>query len=257
MRANGNRELDKRLDATCGLQGDFQTGFGKTVNKAIPRILAVCGPQSPELSSQADGQSPLGHLCKAFGHRVAAYAVGNLDELTRSIGFLGAIAYLPGQQPGPLVVHISVDGDSGGMEIGPDKAPWNRLTETLSKLFVDLESYADPIVLVLATRGAGETEFSGVLTQRGDPTTPFPRHRFRIVEQTPRWVDSMVLWSLFYGEVTEIDFSAHCLQGLPNLRRLDTRLQQLGLGSFSYFGTPTAPPSNPPRTGEPPNADVR
>ena len=213
------------------------------MNKAIPRVLAVCGPGGPELSCQADGQWPLQHLCKAFGHQVAIYPVGNLNELTRTIRFLGAVAHLPKYRAGPLVLHVSIGGDSRGMEVGLDKAPWNKLTLTLSKLLIDLESYPEPIVLVLAARGAGETEFSGLLPQPCDSATRFPRHHFLIVEQADRWVDTMVFWSLFYGEVAEIDFTLQTLKGLPNLRRLDSRLQQLKFGKLSYFGAPVAPGS--------------
>ena len=209
--------------------------------KAIPSVLAMGGPGCPELSNNSDGRAPLEHICKIFGYQVATYTVGNLNEFHRTIKFIGAIAHLSDRGEHPLVVHISFDGDLDAIEIGPDRANWKQLTPMISELFGDLESYPGPVVLVLAARGAAKTQLTGLLQQQVDAAAHLPRHVFLFVERVPRWIDTILAWSLFYAEATEIDFTAHSVVDLPGVRRLHLRLRRLGLGKPLYFGRCVAP----------------
>ena len=109
------------------------------------------------------GKRPLEHVCRLFGYRVAIYPVGNLNELRRTIKFIGAITRLPEFDGDPLLVHISVDGDLDGMEIGPHRATWEQLTLMISGLFGDLDSYSGPVVLVLSAPGPSAEELTGLL----------------------------------------------------------------------------------------------
>lgn len=213
------------------------------MNGSIPRILAVCGPDRPELSGRAGGRPPLELLCKAFGFRAATYPVGSLIELTRTIGFIGNVAHLPGCEGTPLIVHVGIDGDSRGMRVGPDKAAWGRLNPMIAQLFADLESYAGPFVLVLAAAGASDTDLAGALDRHRESAAGHPRHLFATVASNSSRDDAMLAWSLFYAEARRIDFSARSLKDLPNLQRLQLRLQRLGLAIPSYYNDATAGPS--------------
>lgn len=205
----------------------------------MPRVLGVFGHHAPESSGKATGRAPLEHLCNAYGYKAATFAAGDLEELIRTIRYLGSAARLPECQGSPLLVHIGVCGDTDGMAVGPDKAPWNRLTESISGMLRDLESCKGPVVFVLAAGGASKTELTELFRQHGDAVAELPRHLFLTVERIPRWVDEMTVWSLFYAEAAEVDFTATSAQVQPGLRRLTSRLNRLTPAGLSYFGWPT------------------
>lgn len=211
------------------------------MNKAIPWVFAMGVPRNPDLSDIASEPVPLDHICRVFGYQVATYSVGNLNELNRTIKFIGAIARLPQCAASPLIVHISVDGDLHGMEIGSDRVSWDRLTLMISEMFADLESHSCPVVLVLAARGACATELNGLLRKQVDSSLHVPRHVFLFVEPQANRIDTFLAWCLFYAEATEVDFAAHSLANLPSMHRLRSRLQRLGLGEIRYFGRNPAP----------------
>ena len=213
------------------------------MNNAMPRVLGVFGPDAPELSGKATGRAPLEHLCNAYGYKVDTFAAGKVEELIRTIEFLGGVARLPECQGSPLLLHISVCGDAHGMSVGPDKTPWNRLTQSISGMLQSLESHKGSIVLVLAARGASATELTELLRQHGDCAPESSRHLFLTVERIPRWVDAMTVWSLFYAEASEVDFTAHSAAVQLDLQRLASRLNRLEPAGLSYFGRPDAPRS--------------
>ncbi len=209
------------------------------MNKAVPRVLAVGGPDSPELSNGSGGPPPLVHVGRLFGYRVCAYPVGDLQEFRRTMQFLGKFAHLPQFEGHPLLVHISVEGGEDGMAIGPDRTPWEQLTRMISDLCRDLEPCSGPVILALSARGADERELERLLRNHRDPAAHLPEHVFLFVHRVPWWVDTMLAWTHFYGKATEIDFTADSAAERHKVRRLQVHLLQLGFGKFQYFGWST------------------
>lgn len=199
-----------------------------------PRVIAVGGPNSPELLSYRGG-TPLEHICRLFGYRPTTYRVDNLNALRRTIKFIGAVVRLSKFDGDPLVVHISVDGNPSGLEIGPDKASWGQLILMVSDLLRDLKSYSPPVILVLSACGARENDLTGLLLERGQSTASMPDHLFLFVQRGPRWTDLILGWAHFYGEATGI-FSAAGPDALAHgIRRLCSRMGRQGLGTPHYL----------------------
>ena len=201
---------------------------------ATPRVIAVGGPNSPEFLSDQGG-SPLEHVCKLFGYKATAYRADNLSALRRTIKFIGTVVRLLKFDGDPLFVHISVDGNPSGLEVGTDRASWEEFTVMVSDLLLDLKSYSPPVILTLSAPGAHENDLVGPLLQRRQSTAPMPDHLFLFVESVPRWTDMILAWAHFYGEATDIDFAAGSDALEHDIRRLRSRMRRLGLGAPRYF----------------------
>ena len=203
------------------------------VNHVLPRVLAVGGATSPELSNRnRGGPAPLEQICRLFGYKAGVYTVRDLAEFRRTIKFIGKVAKLPEFDACPLLVHISVAGDSNGMQIGPDRVSWKQLTEIVADLMREFESYSRPFILVLSAQGASVSELREILLNLCDSTVSPPEKMFVFVDRIATEIDKILAWTHFYGAITAIDFTVDSLEDVRETGKFRTRLRQLGLGSI-------------------------
>lgn len=205
------------------------------MNNGIPAVLAVGGDNCPEFANSRGGTATLEHICGLFGYNVSAYSVRNLDELRRTIRFVGAVGRLPQFEANPLLVHVSVNGDADGMGIGRDRAAWDKFIPMILATVRDLKACSRPITVALSAPGANEEHLAELLSRHGDSATHPPDHMFLFVDRPPRRADTVFAWTHFYGEAAEMDFTAHSIADQPNAQRLRIRLRRLGMGKFRYF----------------------
>ena len=174
----------------------------------VPRVLAVEGQAAPESCRSLDGKSSLEHLCRALGSNVKSYRVTGLNELQKMMKFIGSIVSLPEFRGDPIFFHISLDGNSDGMRLGQHSAPWEDLTQLISEMFRDLESFSEPMVFVLWAQGASESKMMRMLVQQDVSSNHCIKHMFLCVDSFPTHRDRVLAWTHFYVKLMGVDFEA-------------------------------------------------
>jgi len=201
----------------------------------MPVVLAAGGDDTPELATGQPGPAPLVQVGRLFGYRIAAYPARNLDELRRMIRFIGTVGRLPSFETEPVLVHVSVNGDTDGMGVGRDRAPWEQFASMIVETTQRLKTGPRPVTLALSAPGANADQLADLVSRHGNPETCPLDHMFLFVDRPRRATDAIFAWTHFYGEATEMDFTADSVEDHPNAQRLRIRMRRLGMGDLRYF----------------------
>ena len=202
-----------------------------------PKVLVIEGPNALDLLQGRGERGSLEQVCGLFGHDVASLFVHDGEELRKALAYVGAISRHPGAGSEPLIVHVSVHGDANGLTVGPDDVTWEELAEMTVEMYSNLDRYRGPVVLVLSACGASEQELTDLLeSKRGDlDLLNPPEYVFVFTDESVRWTDAVVAWTIFYSQIGRIRFDIYSYKDIRKIQKLLGRLHKSALAKLTYF----------------------
>lgn len=196
------------------------------------RVFILESPNPLDLLENRGERQTLEQACKLVGHDASTFVLLDLVEIKQTFSYISAIKGNKDDRT-PLFLHLSVHGNDSVIGVGRDDISWTDLAEMVQDMYDSLRYYREPIILVLSACGADKQKLTDELTKRvKSASSPFipPEYVFVFSDNTVLWTDAVVTWTIFYREVTKLNFrNKTAVQGL-----LD-RLSKSGFGNLKYF----------------------
>jgi glycosylphosphatidylinositol transamidase (GPIT) subunit GPI8 len=198
---------------------------------ATGRVFILESPNPLDLLENRGERLALEQVCKLAGYDAWTFLLRNAQELKQTFSYISSIKGDKDDKT-PLFIHVSVHGNDSGIGVGPDIITWDNLAKTVQQMYARLRYYHGPIILILSACGANKQKLTAELTEgvnsAREPFIP-PEYIFVFSDDTVLWTDAVVTWTIFYREVSYLDFiDKTVVQDLLN------RLHKSGFGNLKY-----------------------
>jgi glycosylphosphatidylinositol transamidase (GPIT) subunit GPI8 len=198
---------------------------------ATGRGFILESPNPLDLLENRGERLALEQVCKLAGYDAWTFLLRNAQELKQTFSYISSIKGDKDDKT-PLFIHVSVHGNDSGIGVGPDIITWDNLAKTVQQMYARLRYYHGPIILILSACGANKQKLTAELTEgvnsAHEPFIP-PEYIFVFSDDTVLWTDAVVTWTIFYREVSYLDFiDKTVVQDLLN------RLHKSGFGNLKY-----------------------
>jgi glycosylphosphatidylinositol transamidase (GPIT) subunit GPI8 len=198
---------------------------------ATGRVFILESPNPLDLLENRGERLALEQVCKLAGYDAWTFLLRNAQELKQTFSYISSIKGDKDDKT-PLFIHVSVHGNDSGIGVGPDMITWDNLAKTVQQMYARLRYYHGPIILILSACGANKQKLTAELTEgvnsAHEPFIP-PEYIFVFSDDTVLWTDAVVTWTIFYREVSYLDFiDKTVVQDLLN------RLHKSGFGNLKY-----------------------
>ena len=198
---------------------------------ATGRVFILESPNPLDLLENRGERLALEQVCKLAGYDAWTFLLRNAQELKQTFSYISSIKGDKDDKT-PLFIHVSVHGNDSGIGVGPDMITWDNLAKTVQQIYARLRYYRGPIILILSACGANNQKLTAELTEGVNSAhVPFipPEYIFVFSDDTVLWTDAVVTWTIFYREVSYLDFiDKTVVQDLLN------RLHKSGFGNLKY-----------------------
>lgn len=197
------------------------------------RVFVLESPNPLDLLEDRGERDALQQVCRLAGHDTSTFVVRDTAEFKQTCGYISSIKGDKGDKT-PLFLHISLHGNASGIGMGRDSMNWSGVAATVQDMYDSLQYYHGPVVLILSACGANKQKLTAELTRllkNSTETYVPPEYVFVFAQDTVTWADSVVTWTIFYRQVTKINF----FTDKTKIQELLSRIKTAGFGDLKYF----------------------
>ncbi len=172
------------------------------------RVFIVESPNPLDLLEGRSERLSLEQVCRLMGHKPASFLIRDLVELEQTLAYISTISGRK-EDKTPLFIHISAHGNKQGIACGSDGISWKDLAAIIQRMYTNLKYYHGHVIVIISACGSNAqtvtSELAADLSGVAEKFIP-PEYLFVWSDEIVQWTDAVVAWTIFYREVTRVDF---------------------------------------------------